>query len=199
MRFIWSMPRCRYKDKATRNRVVQALTLIREKKIQGTIQLSTESLEPFPSDDAPLWLEPVGRECDPKCLTYDDMIKAITAVLSVLVRLHAENLCHCDVRWPNVIFDIKGGGRFVLIDFEYARAVDEDLPSIKPKFIHKELQDIKKWKKFGDTHQVALMIKDWTEINKGSNVQIESILSKKWSAEDLLKKIQGMHSPTTVL
>lgn len=154
--------------------------------------------EPFPTLESPLLLGPVGRECHPKYLSHVDMTKAITTVLQVLERLHSFGWCHCDVRWPNVILDVIGTGEFVLIDFEYARKVNEECPGIKKRFIHTDLQKENKWRKFGDTHQVVLMIQDWVEAHDTSHdSNIERALSTKWSASDLLEYVQGdMWKPT---
>ena len=162
MRFIWCMPRCRYREPSTYERVKQVLKLIQHKKIENTIQL-LENKEPFPnSPGQPLLLGPVGRECHPKYLRHEEMTNAINTVLKVLDDLHQIKLCHCDVRWPNVILDIKEN-KFVLIDFEYARMDGHDCPPIKEKFIHRKILDTKKWYAFGDTYQVILMIKRWRE------------------------------------
>ena len=187
------MPRYRYKCRKTRERVVEVLTEIRNKEIPGTIQLLTQSYS-FPGADAPLMLEPVGRECDPHCLKYANMLKAITTVLQVLVELHELEWCHCDVRWPNVICDIKAN-KFVLIDFEFARHCGEGVPKIKERFIHEEIRKGGNWYPFGDTHQVALMIKRWMSIHDSDQINaniISKISKEKWTAKTLLKHVESL-------
>ena len=98
MRFIWSMPRYRYKNQETYAQVKSVLRLIQQKGIEGTIQFIAPEGTSFPGPTAPLLLKPVGRECHPDCLSRDDMTKAISEVGKVLDSLHAIDWCHCDVR-----------------------------------------------------------------------------------------------------
>lgn len=146
--------------------------------------------ENFPAPNT-LFLTPVGRECHQKCLTRDEMRKAITTVLGVLDKLHKMGWCHCDVRWPNVILDVKGGadgGNFVLTDFEYARKTGETCPPVKKDFIHPEILETGLWHEFGDTHQVVLMIKGWMETHKDEPdlIDVAKTLSTKWSTSQTL-------------
>lgn len=173
LRFIWSMPRCRYKDKETRAQVIKVLQLIQYKQIQGTIQFIAPEAAgtPFPAPTAPLLLKPVGRECHPECLSRDDMTKAISAVRKVLASLHDIDWCHCDVRWPNVILDVKKN-EFVLIDFEYARKAGQPCPKIRNEYIHPKIKKTGAWNIFGDTHQLAMMVKRWMNGDNGTNDQI---------------------------
>ena len=133
------------------------LKKLEKKGVEGVIQLSCE-----PEQNGPLKLVPVGQVCDPEFMRFSEMQQAIKAVLRVLDALHKMNLCHCDVRWPNVIFDVKKN-TFVLIDFEYVRKVGSELPSIKPKFIPEGLQ---KWDVSGDLYQVVRMIQSWAGIHE---------------------------------
>ena len=54
-------------------------------------------------------------------LPYSEMElrKCIVHVLRALEDLHAQNYCHRDVRWPNIVYD-AGSDSWKLIDFEIA-------------------------------------------------------------------------------
>ena len=190
MRFIWCMPQCRYNDQDTKERVKKVLNLIQDNKIENTIQLLKHK-QPFPSPTQPLLLGPVGRECHPKYLPYDEMTKAINTVLKVLDNLHQKQWCHCDVRWPNVILDIKKN-EFVLIDFEYARMDGQDCPPIKDQFIHPEISHTRKWYAFGDTYQVVLMINGWKKQHKDISCEIQEGIEQKLTSvrEKVKQEIQ---------
>ena len=149
---------------------------------------------PYSKTDTPLFLTPVGRECDPKYLTRHDMTTAIKKVLGVLDELHKMEWCHCDVRWPNVIFDVKENN-FVLIDFGYARKIGDKCPNIKKEFIHEELSKNGNWQVFGDTHQVVLMIQRWMDAHEDEHddlIQVSKTLSaRKWESKELLEYLEG--------
>ena len=197
MRFIWCMPQCRYNDQDTKERVKEVLNLIQDNKIKHTIQLLTHK-KPFPSPMEPLLLGPVGRECHPKYLRYEEMKNAINTVLKVLDNLHQKQWCHCDVRWPNVILDITKN-EFVLIDFEYARMDGQDCPPIKHQFIHPVILKTKKWYAFGDTYQVVLMINCWTNHHKGK--EIEQMLKpvREKVEEEIQQSRTYSHCPCIIL
>jgi len=155
---------------------------------------------PYSKTDTPLFLTPVGRECDPKYLTRHDMTTAIKKVLGVLDELHKMEWCHCDVRWPNVIFDVKENN-FVLIDFGYARKIGDKCPNIKKEFIHEELSKNGNWQVFGDTHQVVLMIQRWMEAHEDEHddlIQVSKTLSgkHKWESKELLELLEGVTDTT---
>ena len=198
------MPRCRYNSQDTRAKVIEVLKLIQQNNIQNTIYLLPNDREAFPDPKAPLLLGPVGRECHPEYLSYTDMSTAINALLKVLDDLHKIEWCHCDVRWPNVILDVKSN-KFVLIDFEYARKVGQDCPAIKNKFKHSKILETKKWYPFGDTYQVILMIQRWVCVYKNisstqraqANQLVESL--KQQVQDDVKKSLQPSHVDSVVV
>ena len=182
MRFIWCMPRCRYNEENTYKRVFGVLKLVEKHNIPGTIRLLDDN--PRLHADPCLTLGPVGRECDPKSLSRDKMVRAISSVLSVLHRLHNDiNVCHCDVRWPNVMLDIRKN-QFYLIDFEYCRQPGSSLPPIKEKYISPHCQQTQRWDPSGDTYQVALMITSWMGKHKDFHAQdvAKRSQSELWNA-----------------
>ena len=93
------IPQCRYTDATTRANVIGVLKLL--ENVKGVIQFLCK-----PETNGPLKLKPVGRVCDPKFMRFSEMAQAIKAVLHALAELHKRDFCHCDVRWPNVIFDV---------------------------------------------------------------------------------------------
>jgi len=178
-----------YNDKETRAQVIKVLQLIQHNRIQGTIQFIAPEAAgtPFPALTAPLLLKPVGRECHPDCLSRDDMTKAISAVGKVLASLHDIDWCHCDVRWPNVILDVTKN-EFVLIDFEYARKVGQPCPNIKDEYIHPKIKETGEWNIFGDTHQLAMMVKRWMDVTSNADAHSQNLLE---SLQALAKKQGG--------
>jgi len=163
------------------------LNIIKERKIPGTIQLDKAIEHPH----LKLLLTPVGRECVPECLDRHEMIKAITQVLTVLHLLHKDKICHCDVRWPNVIFDITTN-KYVLIDFEYSRLSGSACPSIRTRFMSKWITRNNKWDETGDTWQVAQMVKRWMDAHDDNHAQsvVETLIKEEnWGAKHLLDKL----------
>ncbi len=133
----------------------------------------------------------------------DDMTRAIKTVRKVLRSLHEIHWCHCDVRWPNVILDVKLN-KFVLIDFEYARQVGQDCPAIKDKFKHPKIVETKKWYTFGDTHQVILMIQRWEDCNDISLAQQKAVGVKveflqQQVEHDIKQSLQPSHVDSVVV
>ena len=88
--------------------------MIGKKNITGTIRL----LGKVKRKELTLTLIPVGRMRDP--INRGEMAQVIITVLQVLEQLHLHGWCHCDLRWPNIIF-LKDSP--ILIDFEYARKI----------------------------------------------------------------------------
>jgi len=138
-----------------------------------------------------LLLEPVGRECHPTYLSRAEMIKAITTVLTALRKLHDVDICHCDVRWPNIIFDITKK-EYILIDFEYSRLSGSACPSIRTRFMSKWITRNNKWDETGDTWQVAQMVKRWMDAHDDNHAQsvVETLIKEEnWGAKHLLDKL----------
>ena len=123
-------------------------------------------------------------------MRFSEMAQAIKAVLHALDKLHELGICHCDVRWPNVIFDVQND-TFVLIDFEYARPVESELPSIKHAFIPEGVRKHGKWNTSGDVHQVVQMIQGWAKIHNINFSHIHrDILHEQ--AKDLLGHLESL-------
>ena len=78
-----------------------------------------------------LTLQPFGRRAVAGVEDTNDatMRGVMWAVLSALAELHGAGLCHCDVRWPNVLYreDCRG---WMLIDYEYARSSGETMDKL---------------------------------------------------------------------
>lgn len=69
-----------------------------------------------------LRVTPVGYRAKPS--TCEELRHAIICVLTVLEKAHAENLCHRDLRWPNVLK--QSSLNWLVIDWEMAHIVGED-------------------------------------------------------------------------
>ena len=123
-------------------------------------------------------------------MRFSEMAQAIKAVLHALDKLHEMKFCHCDVRWPNVIFDVRNN-MFVLIDFEYARPVESELPSIKTAFIPEGLRKQGKWNTSGDVYQVVQMIQRWAAFHdvNFSHIRRDSLHKQ---AKDLLGHLESL-------
>ena len=102
-----------------RDNVVAVLKMIEQKKIENTIRLQ----KIVTNRRLTLTLIPVGYMRAPE--TRDEMARVIIKVLEVLHQLHMNGWVHCDLRWENIIFY---DGRPLLIDFEFARAINTEGP-----------------------------------------------------------------------
>lgn len=49
--------------------------------------------------------------------------KAIINIMDAVLSIHANNFAHCDIRWPNVIFD-SNSNTYLLIDFEMVQRLN---------------------------------------------------------------------------
>jgi thiamine kinase-like enzyme len=120
------------------------------------------------------------------------MIAAITAVLTVLQSLHDLKICHCDVRWPNIIFDVRTN-EYILIDFEYAREPRSQCPSIKDAYISEWIKANNLWDETEDTWQVAEMVNQWMHLHKDfheKEVVQRLNADKNWKPARLLKELR---------
>lgn len=149
----------KFYPKAVKERVSKVLQLISTNDIKDTIRLQNEK-------DGRLFLGPVGRECHPGFMTIPQIFVAIRTVLSVLKNLHTIiKWCHCDVRWPNIIF-VPKTKTYILVDFEFACPINSPIPDdLKSEFKNPNLLQKGQWDQSGDTYQVVLMVEQALKVH----------------------------------
>lgn len=64
--------------------------------------------------------------------SINEFKKAIVCVMEAALSMHFNGFVHCDIRWPNIIFDWRYTHTYLLIDFEYIKRLDSNQISKKP-------------------------------------------------------------------
>ena len=111
-------------------------------------------------------------------------------VLRVLTRLHRLEWCHCDLRWPNIVYTYDGNAP-LLIDFEYARKIGDPVPR-DLKIIDGQIKN-NKWDSQADVYQVGQMIIHSKFANdEDINTAVELTLEKRSNATELLDALRKL-------
>ena len=170
----------KYQDKGVCRKVYEVLTAAHE--IKDIIRVSRSN-----TDSMILQLVPVGHPRLPK--NRSEMAKVIITVLEVLVALHALGWCHCDLRWPNIVF-VDEESRPMLIDFEFSRKIGDKCPRMT-------IQDPRivdcKWDEAADIYQVGMMIKMCDHATPEDNEAAETLTNgdrSKSNARNMLDYLQ---------
>ena len=140
-----------YQSKQVCDSVKTVLEAVRKAGISNTIYLSEQN---GAKNKKALLLEPVGVQRSPQ--DYNEMVKTVVVVLMTVIRLHRIDYCHCDLRWPNIIFDSHNNP--ILIDFEYARHIGSPTPvGLKHRYVDKKCIG-SNWDIEADAFQVGKLI-----------------------------------------
>ena len=111
-------------------------------------------------------------------------------VLGVLTKLHHLKWCHCDLRWPNIVYTYDGNAP-LLIDFEYARKIGDPVPR-DLKIIDGQIKN-NKWDSQADVYQVGQMIitSNFAK-DEDKRIAVELTLEKRSNAAELLDALRKL-------
>ena len=171
-----------YQSAAVRDGVVKILNAVAKAEIPNTIRIYEHPEKTKPPSTG-LYLAPLGQQRSPR--NHAEMANVIVVILHVLIRLHQIDFCHCDLRWPNVVFV---DDEPFLIDFEYARPIGsrgpDGLKTVDPR-MQKGV-----WDAAADSYQVLSMIEESFFSNEAERKLINEIsLAKRIGPADLLAKL----------